>query len=480
MHITEKFGKKSLQALFLGGICFLGACATTTPQYNSDNIELRMSKLPQTPPLPAGFGDAPLTLDDVRTMAISRNAEYRQKSARILFDAGQRGGSKDLMPRLYAQSFGRWRSNTDASVGVRVDDPNSNMPIDFYTAQDQTFANSNISLNWNLLDLGLSGYMKGISNIENYDSQEQMRLGCHQMTVDIERAYWRYVAYKRAVDKSTWLNERIEYGLKLSSAHMEENPKSRLDELMYQRELIDIKRWYESLFRGLVSAEADMAKLLNVPPGTRISLNLDPEYNDKFGQIGELDMSSLAVEAYRNRPEIRRALYNVDKKGLNNKQDILRHLPGLSLFVSGNNDTNSFKLNQDFFSAGVDLSWNILGLLDLDRKTKLGKSQVTLMEQDVQVVATAIFAQIMLAYQDVKNMEHEVDLAWRAKSIQGQITQRLSSDFKEGSARETYVVKEELLREMSVIREDLARADLFAARARYDLSLGVVKVCDVE
>jgi len=478
MHTTQNYGQKPLKALLLGSIFFLGACATTTTQYNSDNIELRMSELPQTPPLPVGFGETPLSLEDARAMAVSRNAEYRQKSARILQSVSQRGGNKDLIPRLYAQSFGRWRSNTDASVGVRVDDPNSNMPVDFFTAQDRTFANSNISLNWSLLDLGLSGYMKGVSNIEDYDAQEQMRLGCHQMTVDVERAYWRYVAYKRAVDKSAWLNDRIEYGLQLSKTHMEENPESRLEELMYQRELIDIKRWYESLFRGLVSAEAGMAKLLNVPVGTKISLDPDPNYNETLGHVEEFDISSLAMEAYQNRPEIRRALYNVDKKELNNKQEILRHLPGINMFVSGNNDTNSFKLNQDFFSAGVDLSWNVLGLLDLDRKNKLGKSEVALMEQDVQVVAAAVFAQILLAYQDVKNMEHEVDLAWRAKSIQGEITQRLSSDFEKGDAREIYVVKEELLREMSVIREDLSRADLFAARARYDLSLGVVKACE--
>ena len=426
---------------------------------------------------PSDFGKSPLMLEDARKMALSRNLVYRQKVDRMLFDLQAKSKSQSMMPQIYTNSFGRWRNNTNASVGVKVDELGASIPEDFYTAQDRSHANSNLTLSWNLLDVSLSGHRKALNQVDGYNAMEEARLGCHQLMVDVERAYWRKAAYDKALKKREWLNSRIDYGLALSSKNAEADPKSRLDELMFQRELIDIKRWYESMYRTLASAESDLTKLINVPHGTTFTVNTGVTPSSEVGSSLSQPLGVLFQTALQKRPELRRAYYSLDKIDLQNEQDMLRHLPGLNLFVSGNNDTNSFALNKDFLSAGVNLSWDVLNLLNISETRERGKSQVTLQNQDIKVVASAIMAQVMLATEEVKNLEHEMSLAWKAKDIQANITENVAKNVTEQGTKETYLVKEELLRELSVLREEISRAELMAANARLSQSLGTMESC---
>ena len=471
--------KTLTKLILLTSAAFMGACATTPTQYTQKNVTPVAQSILDQEKAPDNFGESPLTLDAARQMAVTRNKSYRQKIDQMLFDLQRKAsGAKSFMPQIYANSFGQWRSNTNASVGVKVDEIGSSMPEDFYTAQDQSFAASKLSLSWNLLDVGLMGHQKAIGSIDGYDALETTRLGCHQLMVDLERAYWRKVAFERAVPKREWIGNRINYALDLSNQHIEENPNDRLSELMFQRELIDIKRWYESMFRGLASADSDLARLINIPHGTEFSVSTDTsEAQDEFGPTLSQPLGDLFLSAFENRPELRKALYNIDRSELETKQALLRHLPGLNLFISGNNDTNSFALNQDFLTAGVNLSWDVLNLTKIGSTKKNGKLNTESKEKDLGVVASAIMAQIMLAKTEVQNLEEEMTLAWKAKTIQAQITTKLQDDVAEQSSRETYLVKEELLRELSVLREDISQADLKSTQARLQQSLGEMKTC---
>lgn len=353
------------------------------------------------------------------------------------------------------------------------------MPEDFYTAQDQTYANSNVTLTWNMLDLALSSHNKASAEIKSFDAIESNRAGCHQLIVDVERAYWRKAAYDRALDKRDWLNSRIEYGLSLSAQEASKGEDKELSEWMYQRELIDIKRWYESMYRGLASADSDLKKLISVPHGTEFVVDATASpAGDEFGSTLGISLDKQFVMAIENRPELRRTLYTIDQTKLNNEKDVLRRLPGLGLFISANNDTNSFALNQDFLSAGVNLSWDVIGLININKTKHQGRARAELAEGELDVVATTVMAQVALANEEVKNLNMEMDLAWKAKDIQAGITLKLGADVSAGKNREIFLIKEELLRELSILREDIAVAELRAAEARLAQSLGVMTACD--
>ena len=478
--MTFKFEKAGLKSIFLSG-CLIATvavtgCATTAVQYNTDTIsEITDSTLrPAAAPLEA---TGPLNIDEVRNRTLTHNSEYRRAQSQLMETvrkAGKRG--KDLLPQVYASSYGTWRNNASASVGIKVDDETGSMPEDFYTAQDQAIAISNFTASWDLLEIGLSGFKANRRAINAYSEGEQNQYLCNKLVVDVENAYWRAVAFEQAEKKSDWLKSRVTYALNLSQQRADKNPKTKLQELMFQRELIDINRWYQSLYRSLVSAKPELARLMNLPAGTEFNLQ-STRLPSNLGELGKQDTVSLITSAYKNRPEIRQSLYKTDLSKLNNEEALWRHLPAMRLFIGGNSNSNSFVLNSNFVSAGASLSWDLLHLGQIGETKRNGKIALAEENRQTEILASAIMAQVMIARKQMHKLDYDLTLAWKALSVQGEITDDLNADVVSGKKPETYLVKEELMRELSFIREQMARAELHTAKARLQQSVGLVPTC---
>ena len=454
----------------------LSGCASTAVQYNSSNMNAITDSTLRSQAMPMDVS-APLGIDQVRSRTLDHNSEYAQAQNNLVETvrrAGLRG--KDLLPQAYANANGAWRNNADASVGVKVDDMSGSMPQDFYTAQDQAIATSNFTTSWDLLEIGLSGYKANRRAINAYKEGEQNQYLCNSLMVDVEHAYWRAVAFEQAEKKSDWLKSRIAYALDLSQKRAEQDPETALAELMFQRELIDINRWYQSMYRSLLSAKPDLARLMNLPAGTEFNLQSTRLPAD-LGELGSQDVASLIETAYQNRPEIRQALYQVDLTQINTTEELWRHLPAMRIFLGGNGSSNSFVLNQSFASAGLSLSWDLLRLGQIGETKRKGELTLAADKRQTEILASAVMAQVMIAREQMHKLDYDLTLAWKALSVQEEITSSLSADVAAGQKPETYLVKEELMRELSFIREQMARAELHTAKARLAQSIGVVNQC---
>lgn len=478
--MTLRYKFAGLKSILLSG-CFctataLTGCATTAVKYNADNLSSTQDAQLRPDAAPLNI-EGPLSIDQVRKRTLTHNSEYRRSQSKLvetLRQAGKRG--KDLLPQIYANSYKTARSNIDASVGVKVDDASGSMPEDFFTAQDKTITVSNFTASWDLLEIGLSGFKANRRALNAYSEGEQNQYLCNKLVVDVENAYWRAVAFERAEEKSDWLKGRVSYALNLSQQRAKDNPDEKLHELMFQRELIDINRWYESFYRALVNAKPELARLMNLPAGTEFTLESQRLPSDLEG-LDEQDVLSLISTAYQNRPELRQALYKSDMTKLKNEEDLWRHLPAMRLFLGSTSTSNSFVLNSNFASAGASLSWDLLRLGQIGKTKRNGKLALANDQHHTEILASAIMAQVMIAREQLQQLDYDLSLAWKALSVQGEITQDLNADFVSGKKPETYLVKEELMRELSLIREQLARAELHTAKARLQQSIGVVPTC---
>lgn len=468
--------KKALMSFGLISALGMSGCASTAVKYDSTNVSgyTDSTLRPQAVPLET---DAPLNINDVRVRTLAHNSEFARAQTQLIETvrkAGMRG--KDFLPQAYANSYGTWRNNASASVGKKVDDASGTMPKDFYTAQDKAAARSNLTTSWDLLEIGLSGFKANRRAINAYSQGEQNQYLCNKMMVDVENAYWRAVAFEQAEEKAVWLKSRVAYALDLSRKRADQNPETKLQELMFQRELIDINRWYQSLYRSLLSAKPELARLMNLPAGTEFDLE-STRLPSNLGELGKQNALELVTTAYQNRPEVRQALYQADLTKLKNEEDLWRHLPAMRFFLGANHNTNSFVLNQDFASAGLNLSWDLLRLGQIGETKRNGKIALAEQQRQTEILASAVMAQVMIAREQMHKLDYDLTLAWKALFIQGEITEDLNADVQSGAKPETYLVKEELMRELSFIREQMARAELHTAKARLEQSIGVVPTC---
>ncbi len=457
------------------------ACMSTPVEYLSNNVQKVTDSFLRPAALPLDNAVQPITLETAQIRTLSHNSEFARQERRFVSDVKKSGRkAKDYLPQIYLNAFGQWRNNTNAAVGEKVNsqDTNtvSNSQKDFYTGQDQVFGVSNLTATWDILEIGMSGLKANRRTISAFKQGEQNQYLCHKLMVDVEHAYWKAVAYEQAAKRSVWLKSRIEYALELSQSNIDKKPDDKLGELMFQRELIDINRWYESIFRGLTSAKADLARLMNLPLGTEFTLS-ETQIPQHLGETTGSDVNTLIKLAYQNRPEIRQALYSHDLVKLGNKEAIINHLPALRLFLGANMDSNSFLLNQNFASAGLNLSWDILRLGQIGQTKRRGRNRLLDRRYETEVLASAIMAQVMIAREQVQQLDHDLSLALKALKVQTQITDALQDSVKTENKSETYLVKEELMRELVTLRENLARAEFFTAKARLDQSIGIVDKC---
>ena len=478
--MTIEWKKLSLRSNLVGfglmSALSMSACTTTAIKYDASNTSgLTDSTLrPKATPLEI---QTPLTIDQVRSRTLTYNSDFARAQSQLLETVRKAGmNGKDFLPKAYANSYGTWRNNANASVGVKVEDISGEMPEDFYTAQDRATVVSNFTTSWDLLEIGLSGFKAKRRSINVYSQGEQNQYLCNKMMVDVENAYWRAVAFEQAEEKSDWLKGRVTFALNLSQQRAEKNPETKRQELMFQRELIDINRWYQSLYRSLLSAKPELARLMNLPAGTEFDLE-SSRLPANLGELGKQETLELVTTAYQNRPEIRKALYQTDLTKLKNETDLWRHLPAMRFFLGANHNTNSFVLNQDFASAGLNLSWDLLRLGQIGETKRAGKLALAQQERQTEILASAIMAQVMIAREQMHKLDYDLSLAWKALSIQGEITIDLASDVGTGKQPETYLVKEELMQELSFIREQMARAELHTAKARLEQSIGIVPTC---
>lgn len=454
----------------------LTACVSAPEKYTEPSaVEFTEAYLrPAALPLDASQTD--LSLSDIQQRTLSHNSEYGRQERLFIEQVRQAGHrAKDYLPQTYLNAFSTWRSNVNAQVGTKIGDENQEGQREFFTGQDRGYGVGNLTATWDLLELGLGGLKRNQRHISAFKQGEQNQYLCQKLMVDVEQAYWKMLAYEKAAAKQAWLKERIAYGLELSKTRMEDNPETVLQELMFQRELLDINRWYESIFRGLASAKADLARLMNLPAGQTFTLADAVLPNSDIK--AETDIVALIETAYQNRPEIRQALYAKDLTTLENRLIYWRQFPAVKLFVSANTDTNSFLLNQNFAATGLNLSWDLLRLGQMKETRKKSNYRQQDRAFETEVLASAVMTQVMIAQTQVQQLTHDLSLAWQAHGVQTKITEELKQSVETDGKPETYWIKEELMRELTTLREDLARAELYGAQARLNQSLGLVSVC---
>ena len=460
----------------LTGLLFAtAACVTPASRINENDVlafeeEVLRPMAERQPSI-----EAPMTLDDAIARALAfntRQAAERQIWAERISRAGKAG--KDLLPNLIVSGRYSARSNQDASIGVRVDDM-STRPEDFFTAVDTNRLNAGLAATWDFLDFGVNALQRNVASYEALRAEEQIHISCAALTTDVVRAWWRAEAFETAEEKSEWLRSRVDRGLELAEQAMKDDPSSAQAQLAFQRELIDIYRWYQFIYRTIAPAKAELAELVNLPAGVEFQIDTSLEHQRLYG-LPDDDLELVKL-AFRTRPEIRQSAYLERIIETRATQDLVRLLPRLTMFVRADQDSNSFLLNNSYGSAGLELTWNMLSLTQYGDVRRAAEATVEAEKLRTETLATAIVAQVATSRIAFETMETEMYLAWRAVDIQGNLTLGMAGLVDRGEQPEIYLIKEELMRELSILREGVARADHQAARARLVQSLGITPDC---
>ena len=419
----------------------------------------------------------PISLDE----AIQRGLEHNlQKRVKILETALSQQQLDlvyyDMLPSLTASAGYSERNNYAASASTSFVNGEP-LPLranpSYSVSQDKERVTSDIGFSWNVLDFGLS-YVRAQQQADKFlIAQEKQKKVEHNLTQEIRRAYYQAVSSQDLLKRIQPMMVEVKQALEDSKKMQEQRvAKTPMEALSYQRELLDILRSLHSLESSLISAKIELAELMGLKPDIQFEL---ADKVEKDYQIPTIDMKleEMEVIALENRPELAESRYQerISEKEITAAK--LKMLPGINLNTSLSSDNSDYLLNNEWYSYGANVSWNLLNVFKGNEMNKLAKTQVEVAKEQKLALSMAVLSQVHLSIVKFNQAKKEYLLAKDYLGVADNIYDLTKIENEVNVNSRLILIKEKLNNILATLRYSSAYANVQNSYGRIYASIGI-------
>lgn len=347
----------------------------------------------------------PIDINDAMARALKYNLDRRVKlmEEALAFDQTQLDRF-DLLPKAVSNAGFLARSDNGAASATDSVTGQPSLANPFYSQDRRRFVHD-LSLSWNILDLGVSW----VNAHQNADrvliARERRRKATLSILSDVRSAYWRAVGAQALSDRVRKTIAEGEATLKDAEKTTSEQLRSPLDTLRFQKTILENVRQLRILEQEVAAARAELAALMNMPPAAPFRLSAAgsvekslkvPTWNVPIGQLEEL--------AFLHNPEALDNAYQARIAVDDTRKAILKMLPGLTLDYTPKYDSNSFLVANAWQEASVRLGTNLVTSV-LAAPTQIAYSEGNEKVVDARRLAVrmAILAQVHVATEQIRS-----------------------------------------------------------------------------
>lgn len=248
--------------------------------------------------------------------------------------------------------------------------------------------------------------------------------------------------------------------------------KTPMESLSYQRELLDILRSLHTLESSLISAKVELAELMGLKPGIEFEL---ADKVEKDYQIPELSMNleTMEVLALENRPELAESRYQerISEKELTAAK--LKMLPGINLSTSLSYENSDYLLNNDWYSYGANVSWNLLNVFKASTNNKVAKTQIEVAKEQKLALSMAVLSQVHLSIVKFNQAKKEYLLSKDYLTVADDIYTLTQVENDLNVNGRLILIKEKLNNILATLRYSSAYANVQNSYGRIFASLGI-------
>ena len=256
-----------------------------------------------------------------------------------------------------------------------------------------------------------------------------------------------------------------------------ERLRNPLDALRYQRQLLENLRLLENVDQELSSARVELASLINLPLAGELRV---VESNQELGTRWlDIPIEKMEQQAITRNADLRESFYNVRLATDEARRGLLRLFPGLSFNYGVQHSADSYLINQQWNQAGVQLSFNLLGLLAAPAQMRLGEAGETLAERQRLATLMGVLTQVHLSRLQFANAYQQfqrADSLWKVdRSIAEHVANREQAQTQtrlDRIANQTSFI-------LSELRRYQALAQVNAAASKLQATMGLEPIIDV-
>ncbi len=373
-----------------------------------------------------------------------------------------------LLPSLVANAGYTGRDSFNASSSQNVLTGVQSLATS--TSQDKRVNARDAVFSWNILDFGLS-YIRARQAADKVLIQNELR---RKVTIriieDTRSAFWRTVSAQNLLGKLKAVeNEAQSVEREARRLAMDKNT-SAITALTYEREIVEIQRTIGELSRELNTASAQLAALINVAPGQRITVAGGQVTVRALPQGG---MQDLIRTAMANRPELKEVTYRQRINEHEAHAALLELLPGLNLYAGSNFDSNSFLFENHWQNWGAKASWNLLKVFSYPARRAVVDEQDDMLGKKALAVGMSIMTQVYVARIRYAHAAKEYNTAKRYVDVQQRLTRQIEAEAAADRVSRQTLVRERLNLLVALAKRDIAATQLESAYAMVQSSMGI-------
>lgn len=344
----------------------------------------------------------PLTFYDALARALKYNYDHRLTMMEAVLQDTQLDVSKlNMLPRLAINAGYIGREDQLGSSSVDYFNQSRNSQLTQYsTSQDAHRGVADLTFTWNVLDFGVSYYQAKQQANRVMIAQERKRKVVNNLIKEVSNAYWGASLSDHLLPKLDPVLKQAEHALELSKTVEVNRLQPMLSVLEYQRSLLRIIDQLKKLKADLAVAKPKLAGLINAPVHSDFQLaqpKQTPEPPELKASMTELENLGLFF-----RPELREEMYQERISRDEVWKEMLKVLPGLTIPLSANWDSNSFLVYNMWMEAGARTTFNLVNLLAAPKMWKSAQTQVEVAQIRRKALSVATLVQVNVSYQQYK------------------------------------------------------------------------------
>ena len=337
-----------------------------------------------------------VTLPEAIARAVKYNLDHRLSMMEAAFSMNQLDvANLGMLPRLALNAGYSIRDKESASSSISYE--NRRETLEPSVSSEVHRINGDLTLSWTLLDFGLSYFQARQQADRLMIMQERRRRIVNNLVKDVITEYFRVATAERMMPK---VNETLAQAERALATYqeLEENRRGPVNQaLEHQRSLVSIISHLRLTSMQLAAARARLAALMNLPLSTNFAIVMPVE--------GELQppnltacLSELETIGVYLRPDLREELYQARIDKYEVKKEMLRMVPGINMFASGNHDSNKYLVHEVWAEAGARVTMDIIGMAAKWKQVKASKAQEAVTRQRRLAATIAAMVQINMSY----------------------------------------------------------------------------------
>tara|TARA_B100001059_G_scaffold192748_1_gene196319 strand:- start:605 stop:2857 length:2253 start_codon:yes stop_codon:yes gene_type:complete len=377
----------------------------------------------------------------------------------------------DMLPSMSASAgytgSDKYQSSTSATVSTN-DDAGSK-GSSFSTSRTKDVFEQDVGFAWNALDFGLSYIRAGQSADRSLIAKEIEKKSVNNIAKDVIQAYWNALSAQKLIKEYDPLIKKVNHALSDSQKIEEMLLQKPMDALLYQKELLDIKRALITQRQTLINAKIILGGLMGLMPYQEYNL----VQTSNPINILDMELKNMEKHALINRTELLENRYQERISLAETRAGIRSLLPSLNLNAAYVSSSNNYLQNKQNFEYGTSIGANLINVFRAPSIKKVNEANTAIIREQRLALSMAVLSQVHLANIDFQMSMEEYETADHYLSVSRKIASQVRNAQKIARFGDLELIREDASSLVAELRKDIAFAKMQYAAAQVYTSVGV-------